>query len=211
MLIEHLLPAARDNPAEHVVEGWNADPVAGSTMTSVNDHAALPQLVTVALIVVFVPTARLPNVRTSVLIQNFPCAATLGATARLISNSKRLRIYGTTPRAAARLSRVHDGDRAAPQRFGKPRIATSVTRFGMRSGAIGRFRMRRAMRKWSRTVRRAIDDGVFFGRIDRVSAAGQRSNPVHFPLRRSPRRSGAMVGSYGCVPDLNISLGPKLV
>jgi hypothetical protein len=39
-------------------------------LTSVNDHASLPQLVTVAIIVVFVPTARLPNVRTSVLMQN---------------------------------------------------------------------------------------------------------------------------------------------
>jgi hypothetical protein len=70
MLIEHLPPAGRANPVEHVVDGWNAGPVAGSVLTSVNDHASLPQLLTVALIVVFVPTARLPNVRTSVLMQN---------------------------------------------------------------------------------------------------------------------------------------------
>ena len=71
-LIEHLLPAASANPVEHVVEGWKAGPVAGSTLTSVNDHVSLPQLVTVALIVVFVPTVRLPNVRTSVVMQNLP-------------------------------------------------------------------------------------------------------------------------------------------
>ena len=72
MLTEHLAPAASANPVEHVVDAWNAGPVAGSTLTSVNDQASLPQLVTVALIVVLVPTVRLPNVRTSLLIQNLP-------------------------------------------------------------------------------------------------------------------------------------------
>jgi hypothetical protein len=44
-----------------------------------------------------------------------------------------------------------------------------------------------------------------------LSPAGQRSNPVHIPLRLSPRRSGAIGGSYDSVSGLNISLGPKLV
>src|SRR6185369_1640719 len=193
------------------VEAWNAGPVAGSTLTSVNDHASVPQLVTVALIVVLVPTARLPNVRTSGLIQNLPCAVTLDATPRLISNSKKLRIYRTTPRAAARLTRVHHGERAPPQLFGKAGIDPSGAPFRMRSGAIGCFQIRSGMGKRSRTIRCAVDDGIFFGRIDPASTAGQRSNPTHFPLRLSPRRSGAIDASYGCVPGLNISLGPKMV
>src|SRR4029079_6546136 len=103
-------------------------------------------------------------------------------------------------------------ERAAPQLRGKPRIASaSVALFGMRSGAVGRFRMRQGMGKCSGTVRRALDDAVFVGRIPRLSPAGQRSNPVHIPLRLSPRRSGVSGGSYGSVSALNISLGPKLV
>jgi hypothetical protein len=200
-LIEHLLPAASANPVEHVVEGWNAGPVAGSTLTSVNDHVSLPQLVTVALIVVLVPTVRLPNVRTSGLMQNLPCAATLDVAPRLISTSRKLRMGRTAPRAAAGLTRMHYRPRAAPQLFGKPGIEPPVRGFGMRSG----------MREWPWTVRRPVDDGIFFGWIDRISSAGQRSDPAHFPLRLSPRRSGDVGRSYGCVPGLNISPGPKMV
>jgi hypothetical protein len=193
-LIEHLLPATSTNPVEQVVEGWKAGPVAGSTLTSVNDHASLPQLVTVALIVVLVPTMRLPNVKASGLIQNLPSAATLAAP-RLISNSSKLQMC-RTPRGAARAkacrskarsTRVHYRECAASQLFGQPGIEPPVGRFGMRSRAIRRFRMRSGMGKWSRTISRAVDDGVLFGRIDRISSTGQCSDPAHIPLRLSPK------------------------
>jgi hypothetical protein len=87
-LTEQLPPAGSARPVEHVVDGWNAGPVAGSTLTSVNDHVPLPQLVTVALIDVFVPTVRSPNVKTSLLMQNLPWA-TADAAPKTIGNNRR--------------------------------------------------------------------------------------------------------------------------
>ena len=113
MLIEHWLPGASAAAVEQVVEGWKAWPVAGSTLMSVNDHASLPQLLTVALIVVLVPTNRLPNVSTSVLIQNRPSAAALAAAPMPISNSSKLRICRT-----ARCAAVTFTARASPRARG---------------------------------------------------------------------------------------------
>jgi hypothetical protein len=65
----HVPPGASVNPVAQVVLTRNAGPVAGSTLTSVNDHGALPQLVTVALAVLLLPTARLPKMKVSALVQ----------------------------------------------------------------------------------------------------------------------------------------------
>src|SRR6185312_4032093 len=73
-LTEHEPSGASVSPVLHVVVTWNAGPVDGWVLTSVNDHGASPQLVTVALAVVDVPTVRLPNMKVSALVQIWPLA-----------------------------------------------------------------------------------------------------------------------------------------
>jgi hypothetical protein len=65
---------ASERPVVHVVFTVNAGPVAEWTLTSVNDHAASPQLLTVTELVVVLPTAWLPNCITSLLLHQRPAA-----------------------------------------------------------------------------------------------------------------------------------------
>src|SRR5215470_2747257 len=68
-------PGTSVSPVVHPVATCQPAPVAGSTETSVNDHGALPQLVTVTLAALLLPTDWLPKSSVSRLAQKRPCAA----------------------------------------------------------------------------------------------------------------------------------------
>jgi hypothetical protein len=89
-LTVHVAPGASVNPVVQVVLTSNAGPVAGCPLTSVNDQGASPQLVTVAVAVVLLPTDRLPNMKVSALVQIRP-PATASVTA-LPAPSKSARL-----------------------------------------------------------------------------------------------------------------------
>src|SRR5262249_45818512 len=75
-------PGTSVSPVVHPLATCQPALVAGSTDASVNDHAALPQLVTVTLAVRLLPTDSLPKRSVSWLAQKRPCAAAIDAASR---------------------------------------------------------------------------------------------------------------------------------
>ena len=69
LTIVQVAPGAITKPVTQVVSTWNAGSVDGWRSTPLKDHDLLPQLETVARALVLEPTARLPNNRTSRLLQ----------------------------------------------------------------------------------------------------------------------------------------------
>src|SRR5215472_15874529 len=91
-------PGTSVRPVVHPVATCQPAPVAGSTDTSVNVHGTLPQLVTVTLAALLLPTDWLPKSSASWLAQKRPCAASFDARSRK-PNKRAMCFSGRSGRA----------------------------------------------------------------------------------------------------------------